>query len=163
MHIINIHEKWLKHSLWIFEAHFGAKIADFLRKSLKLLPVNSSLLNHQWPLFAPKGDFKVTIFWTLIQNATKWSLFVLWPMGCYGDIFWGIFIKKLLTNRQILEKMCNHFIFTSILNPIESSYDKCYKLSFLMSQTQFLYSIGNFGAKSTDFLKKICNTITSKY
>jgi hypothetical protein len=50
--------------------------------------------------------------------------------------------------------MFNHFIFTGILNPSESSYDKCHTLSFLMSQTQFLCYIGHFGAKTTDILRK---------
>jgi hypothetical protein len=31
-----------------------------------------------------------------------------------------IFTRILLKNRQILEKMCNHFIFTSTLNPCEN-------------------------------------------
>jgi hypothetical protein len=75
-------------------------------------------------------------------------MFALWPMGLYGDIL-GQNHKILLKNRQILEKMytCNNFIFTSILNPGEYSYDKCHRLSFLLSQTWFVYSIGNFGAK----------------
>jgi hypothetical protein len=50
--------------------------------------------------------------------------------------------------------MYNHFILTSILNFSESSYDKCHRLSFLMSQTQFLCYIGHLGAKTTDFLRK---------
>jgi hypothetical protein len=77
----------------------------------------------------------------------------LWPMGRYGDIL-GQNHKILLKNRQILEKMCNHFIFTSILNPCESSYDKCYRLSFLISQIRFGCSIGHFGAKTVDCGRK---------
>jgi hypothetical protein len=73
-------------------------------------------------------------------------MFALWPIGRYGDIL-GQIHKTLLKNRQILEKMCNHFIFTSILNLCESSYEK----SFLMFQTRFVYSIGHFGAKTADF------------
>jgi hypothetical protein len=71
-------------------------------------------------------------------------------MGRYGDI-WGQNHPILLKTRQILEKMYNHFIFISILNFSEYSYDKCHRLSFLMSQTRFVYSIGHFGAKTTDF------------
>jgi hypothetical protein len=47
--------------------------------------------------------------------------------------------------------MYNHFIFTSVIDPWESSYDKCNRLSFLMSQTQFVCSFGHFGAKTADF------------
>jgi hypothetical protein len=72
-----------------------------------------------------------------MKNATKRAMFVLWAMGRYRDIL-GQNHKILLKNRQILEKKYNHFIFTSILNPFESSYDKSHRLSFLMSQTQFL-------------------------
>jgi hypothetical protein len=78
-------------------------------------------------------------------------MFAVWPMGRYGDIL-GQNHKILLKNRQILEKMCNHFIFTSILNPCESSHAKCHRLSFLISQTWFVCSIGHFGAKTADFL-----------
>jgi hypothetical protein len=77
-------------------------------------------------------------------------MFALWPMQRYGDIL-GQNRKILLKNRQILGKMCNHFIFISILNPCKSSYDKCHRLSFLMYQTRFVYSIGHFGAKTADF------------
>jgi hypothetical protein len=72
-------------------------------------------------------------------------------MGRYGDNL-GQNSKILLKNRQILEKMYNHFIFTNVLNPCESSYDKRHRLSFLMSQTLFVCSIGLFGENSpTDF------------
>jgi hypothetical protein len=47
-------------------------------------------------------------------------MFALWPMGRDGDIL-GKNHKILLKNRQILEKMYNHIIFASILNPCESS------------------------------------------
>jgi hypothetical protein len=77
-------------------------------------------------------------------------MFALWPMGRYGDTL-GQNHKILLKNRQILGKMYNHFIFNSILNPREYSYDKWHRLSFLMSQTWFVYSIGHFGTKITDF------------
>jgi hypothetical protein len=77
-------------------------------------------------------------------------MFALWPMGRYGDIMEQNH-KILLKNRQILEKMYYHFIFTSILNPGEYFYDKCHRLSFRMSQTWFVYCIGHFGTKSTDF------------
>jgi hypothetical protein len=85
-----------------------------------------------------------------MQYATKRAMFALWPMRRYGDIL-GQNHKILLQKSQILEKMCTHFIFTSVLNPCESSYDKCYKLSFLMSQAQFVCSIGHFGAKTAEF------------
>jgi hypothetical protein len=42
--------------------YFWAKNTDFWWKYAKLLPVNGSVLNHQYPLFAPKCNFKVTIF-----------------------------------------------------------------------------------------------------
>jgi hypothetical protein len=74
-------------------------------------------------------------------------------MGRYEAILWQTH-KILLKNRQILEKMYNHFIFTSILNPSKSSHDECHKLSFPMSQTQFLCYIGHFGAKTTDLSRK---------
>jgi hypothetical protein len=77
-------------------------------------------------------------------------MFALWPMGRYGDIM-GQNHKILLKNCQILEKMYYHFIFTSILDPSESSYNKCHRLQFLMSQTRFVCSIGHFGTKTTDF------------
>jgi hypothetical protein len=76
-------------------------------------------------------------------------MFALWPVGRYGDIF-GQNHKILLKNRQILDKMYNHFIFNSILNSSEHSYDKCHRLPFLMSQTWFVYSIGHFETKTTD-------------
>jgi hypothetical protein len=56
-----------------------------------------------------------------------------------------------LKNRQILEKMYNHFIFTSILNLCKPSRDKCHRLSLLMSQILFMCPIGHFRAKPTDF------------
>jgi hypothetical protein len=52
---------------------------------------------------------------------------------------------------KIGKKMHNYFIAITILNPDESS-DKYHKLSFLMSQTQFLCFTGHFGAKTTDLL-----------
>jgi hypothetical protein len=77
-------------------------------------------------------------------------MFALWPMGRDGDIL-GKNPKILLKNRQILEKMYSYFIFTSILNPHEFFHDKCHRLSFLMSQTWFVCSIGPFGANTADF------------
>jgi hypothetical protein len=85
-----------------------------------------------------------------MKNAKKLAMFALWRMGCYGDIL-GQIHKILLKNRQILEKMCNHIIFTRTLNLCEYFYDKCHRLSFLISQTQFVCSIGYFWAKNTDF------------
>jgi hypothetical protein len=80
-------------------------------------------------------------------------MLALWPMGRYGDIL-GQNHKILLQNRQIFEKMYSHFIFYSILNPSESSCDKYNWLSFLMSQTRFVCSIGHFGVKTTDFFNE---------
>jgi hypothetical protein len=80
-------------------------------------------------------------------------------LGGVTDIFWGQNHKILLKNAK---KMYNNFIFTSILNPSESSYDKCHRLSFLMSETQFLCYIGHIGTKTHRYLTKICETITSK-
>jgi hypothetical protein len=80
-------------------------------------------------------------------------MFALWPKGRYEDIL-GQNHKILLKNRQIWGKMYNYFIFTSILNSCECSYDKCNRLSFLMSQTRFVCSFGHFGAKTADFLRK---------
>jgi predicted ABC-class ATPase len=80
-------------------------------------------------------------------------MFALWPMGRYGYIL-GQNHKILLKNRQILEKNYNHFILTSILNPCESSHDKCHRLSFLMHQTRLVCSIGHFGTKTADFGRK---------
>jgi hypothetical protein len=91
-------------------------------------------------------------------------MFALWPMEFYGDVL-GQNHKILLKNRQIFENMYSHFIFTStcILNPSEYSYDKCHRLSFLMSQTWFVYSIGHFGEKHIFFFSKISETIACKY
>jgi hypothetical protein len=47
--------------------------------------------------------------------------------------------------------MYNYFIVISISNP-DKSNDKYHKLSFLMSQTWFVYFIDNFGAKNEEFL-----------
>jgi hypothetical protein len=77
-------------------------------------------------------------------------MFALWPMGRYRDIL-GQNHKILLKNRQILEKIYNHFIFNSILNPSEYSCDKCHRLSFLMSQTWFVYLLVIVGQKPQIF------------
>jgi hypothetical protein len=66
------------------------------------------------------------------------------------EIFLGKTIKFLLKNLRILENM-HHFIFTRILTSSESSYDKCYSLSFLMSKTWIVYFIGYNGTKTADF------------
>jgi hypothetical protein len=116
---------------------------------VKLLQVNSSVLNHQLFLFAPKGSFKAMISWKLTQNATKWAMFPLWLMGRCRNIL-GQNHTILLKICQILEKMYNQFIFTSIFTPGEYSYQKCHtcRLLFLMSQTRFVYFIGHFGKTS---------------
>jgi hypothetical protein len=66
-------------------------------------------------------------------------MLALWPMGRYGDIV-GQNHKILLKNRQILKHMY--------------SYDKYHRLSFLMSQTWFVYSVGHFGTKTTGIGRK---------
>jgi hypothetical protein len=48
-------------------------------------------------------------------------------------------------------KMYNHYIFIRFLDPCESSYDKCHRVSLLMSQTRFVCSFGHFGANTADF------------
>ena len=88
-------------------------------------------------------------------------MFALLPTRCYGDILEQNH-KILLKNRQILEKMYNHCIFTSVLNPCKSSYGKCHRLSFLMSQTLFVCSVGHFEGKNHRFLTKICKTVTGQ-
>jgi hypothetical protein len=70
-------------------------------------------------------------------------------------VLWGYFGAKLHDFAENLpnigEKMYNHFIFTGFSNPCESSYAKCHRVSFLLSHTRFVCSIGNFGAKTADF------------
>jgi hypothetical protein len=88
-------------------------------------------------------------------------MFALKFIGSYGDIL-GQNYKILLKNRQILEKMYNHFIFTCVLNLCDSSYDKCYRLSFFMSQKWFVCYFGHFGAKTTEFFKKICESVSGQ-
>jgi hypothetical protein len=77
-------------------------------------------------------------------------MFALWPIGRYGDIC-GQIHNTLLKNRQILENMNNHLIFTNIFTLNKYFYDRWHKLSSLMSQTRFVYSFGHFGANITDF------------
>jgi hypothetical protein len=79
-------------------------------------------------------------------------------MERYGDIL-GQNPKILMKNRQILEKMYNYFIFTSILNPHESFHDEYHRLSFLMSQARFVCSTGHFGAKTADLKLLPVNSI----
>jgi hypothetical protein len=50
--------------------------------------------------------------------------------------------------------MHNYLIVISILNPNKSSYDKYHRLSFMMSQTWFVYFIDHFGAKNAEFLNE---------
>jgi hypothetical protein len=47
--------------------------------------------------------------------------------------------------------MHNYFIVISILTPDKSSFDKYHRLSFLMSQTWFVYFIDHFGATNANF------------
>jgi hypothetical protein len=51
-----------------------------------------------------------------------------------------------------MEKMHNYCIGISILNPDKSSYGKYHRLSFLMSQTWFVYFFDYFGAKNAESL-----------
>jgi hypothetical protein len=129
-----------------FIYHFGAKTAHFfLRKSVNLIPINICLLNHQLALFAQEDNFKSMIFWKL-KNILHWVLFV--ALLGVTEIFWGKIIRfcwKITINWG--KKMYNHFIIISILNPKESFYNKCHRLSLQMFQTQFVYCIGDFGAK----------------
>jgi hypothetical protein len=46
--------------------------------------------------------------------------------------------------------MYNYFIVISISNPYRY-YDKYHRMSFLMSQTWFVYFIDHFGAKNEEF------------
>jgi hypothetical protein len=87
-------------------------------------------------------------------------MFALWPMGHYRDIL-GQNHTILLKNRQILEKMYIHFIFTSTLNPCESSYDKCHRLSFLCPKHGLCVLLVILGQKHS-FLTKICDTVTGQ-
>jgi hypothetical protein len=82
-------------------------------------------------------------------------------MGRDGDIL-GKNHKILLKNRQILEKMYNHFIFTSILNPCESSYDKCYRLSFFDVSNTVCVFFWSFWGKNHRFLMKIRESVTGQ-
>jgi hypothetical protein len=72
-------------------------------------------------------------------------MFAFWPLGNYLDIL-GRNRKILLRNHGKFEKNYNH-IFTSILNPSESSYGKCHILLFLVSQTRFVYLLVILGQK----------------
>jgi hypothetical protein len=47
--------------------------------------------------------------------------------------------------------MHNYFIVICILDPDMSFYDKYHRLSFLISQTWFVYFIDHFGAKNPEF------------
>jgi hypothetical protein len=86
--------------------------------------------------------------------------------GSWGvmEILWGklmIFYWKIA---RYWKKMYNHFIFTNLLNPCESSYYKCHRLSFWMFQTQLICSIGHFGVKTIDFWQKSVKLLQgSKY
>ena len=59
--------------------------------------------------------------------------------------------------------MHNHFVVISILNPDESSYDKYHRLSFLISQTWFVYFIDHVGAKNAEFLNENHEPNTYEY
>jgi hypothetical protein len=76
--------------------------------------------------------------------------------------YFGAKSEDFIERSPNIGKMYNHFTFTSILNPCESSYDKCNRLSFLMSQTRFVCSFCHFGANTTDFLMKITESVTGQ-
>jgi hypothetical protein len=57
---------------------------------------------------------------------------------------------------EIGKKMHNYFIVTTNSNPGKSD-DKYHRLSFLMSQTWFVYFIDHFGAKNAEFEMKTMN------
>jgi hypothetical protein len=88
-------------------------------------------------------------------------MFELWPMGRYGYII-GQNHTILLKNRQILEKMYNHFIFTSISNSCESSHDKCHRLSFFYVPNTVSVFYWSFWGKNHRLLMKICETVTGQ-
>jgi hypothetical protein len=58
---------------------------------------------------------------------------------------------KIVKSLKTGKKMHNYFIAISILNPDTFSCDKYHSLSFLMSQTWFVYFIDHFGAKKQNF------------
>jgi hypothetical protein len=135
----------VSNTVFVLYWSFGAKTTYcfflFLQKSVKLSRVNISFLNHQWPLFASRGNFKVTIFWSV------WKILQNVPclhFGTWGvtELFRGKIIRfywKYSANWK--KKMNNYVIVISILNPYKYSYDKYHKLSFLMSQAWFVYKI----------------------
>ena len=89
-------------------------------------------------------------------------MFALWPMGRDGDIL-GQNHKILLKNRQILEKKCIIILFS----PVSEILVNCLMINvigchFLMSRTRFVCSFGHFGAKTTDFLMKIRESVTGQ-
>jgi hypothetical protein len=54
-------------------------------------------------------------------------------------------------NSLEIGKNAYHFIVIIISNPDKSSHDKYHKLSFVMSQTWFVYFTDPFGAKMQNF------------
>jgi hypothetical protein len=69
------------------------------------------------------------------------------------ELFWGKIIIFYGTITENWKKMYKYLIVISILNPDKSSYDNYHRMSFLMSQTWFVYFIDHFGAKNADFFK----------
>jgi hypothetical protein len=57
----------------------------------------------------------------------------------------------MVNQLKIGGKNHNYFIVISILNPDKFSNDKYSKLSFLMSQTWFVFFIDHFGAINAEF------------
>jgi hypothetical protein len=97
------------------------------------------------------------IFWKVQKYTTKWALFVLLCLGRYEDIL-GQNHKILLKNHWKLGKSYNYFIIISILNPKESFYNKCHRLSLYVSKTICLL-FWSFWAKMSRFIVKLCEAI----
>jgi hypothetical protein len=91
-------------------------------------------------MFTQDANFKSIIFWKVQKYTTKWALFVLLCLGRYGDIL-GQNHKILLKNHWKLGKLYNYFIIICILNPKESFYNKCHRLSLCLKNDLFIVLI----------------------
>jgi hypothetical protein len=67
------------------------------------------------------------------------------------ELFLGKIIRFYGKITENWKKMPNYFIVISILNLDKSLYDKYQRLSFLMSQTWFVFFIDHYGAKMQNF------------
>jgi hypothetical protein len=97
MNVTGYHFWCPKHGLCVLLVILGQKSQIFLRKYVKLLPVNSIVF---WITNNPclPQQVIIRIFWKRMKNATKWAMFALWPIGRYEDIL-GQNHKTLLKNR----------------------------------------------------------------